>query len=66
MMEFSFKGRNPKVIFPVSVAFTSADTLCPIQVTSIIPSDAAVGDKPLRFSATKALTVDEYVIECSE
>ena len=65
MMEFSFKGRNPKCIFPVSVAFTSTDTLCPIDVTSVIPSDGAVGDKPLRFSATKSLTVDEYTIECA-
>lgn len=65
MLEFSIKSRNPKCIFPVSVAFTSSDTLCPIEVASVIPSDAAVGDKALRFSATKSLTVDEYVIECA-
>jgi hypothetical protein len=65
-LEFSFKGRNPKAIFPVSVTFTSADTLCPIAVTAVLPSDASVGDKPLRYSATKTLTVDEYTIECNE
>ncbi len=45
--------------FPVSVNFTSTDTLCPIDVTSVMPYE---GDE-LRFSATKTLLVDEYQVE---
>ena len=66
MLEFSFKARNPKVIFPVAVSFTSGDSICPIEVASVLPTDANIGDKPLRYSAKKTLTVDEYLIESSE
>jgi hypothetical protein len=45
--------------FPVSVGFSSTDTLCPIDVESVMPYE---GDA-LRFSATKSLQADEYVVE---
>ena len=45
--------------FPVSVNFSSADTLCPIDVSSVVPYDGG----PLRFSSTKTLQTDEYVVE---
>ena len=45
--------------FPVSVNFTSTDTLCPIDVTSVMPYEGG----ELRFSASKTLTADEYVVE---
>ena len=45
--------------FPVNVSFSSTDTLCPIDVASVVPYDGG----PLRFSATKTLQTDEYTVE---
>ena len=62
-LEFSIKGKNTDAFFPVRVNFSSAETLCPIQVTSIIPADASPGDKALRYSVSTSLTVEEFLIE---
>ena len=62
-LEFSIKGKNTDALFPVRVNFSSAETLCPIQITSIIPADGSPGDKALRYSVSTSLTVEEFLIE---
>ena len=62
-LEFTIKGKNVDAFFPVSVSFSSTDSLNPVSVESVIPADSAPGDKALRFSATKILQTDEYIVE---
>jgi hypothetical protein len=62
-LEFTIKGRSPDAFFPVSVAFTSADTLCPITVTNVLPVDEPEDGRPLRFAYTKGMRSDGYTVD---
>jgi hypothetical protein len=44
----------------VSVAFRSADTLCPISVRDVVALD---DEHSLRWAGTQALEVDSYTVE---
>jgi hypothetical protein len=57
------KGKNVDAFFPVNVSFAAVDTLCPVAVVSVIPADSSPQDRPLRFSASKVMGTDEYVVE---
>lgn len=62
-LEFTIKGKSVDAFFPVNISFTSTDSLNPVAVVSVVPADSAPTDKPLRFSATKLLATDEYIVE---
>jgi hypothetical protein len=59
-LEFSVKARDEGGFFPVSVAFRSSDTLCPISVRDIVALD---DDHSLRYGSTQSLEVDSYTVE---
>lgn len=61
-LEFNIRGRDVDVFYPVALSFTSADTLCPIDVdtvTSVAPEDAG---KTIRTSVSKTLQVERYEV----
>lgn len=59
-MEFSIRGADVDSFFPIRVQYSSNDTLCPVEVQSVVPLDS---DKPFRFGIQKACTADEYTVE---
>ena len=59
-MEFAVRGRSTDAFFPVRVAFTSADTLCPIAVRDVQSTDDG---HTLRHKSTKSSATEEYIIE---
>lgn len=62
-LEFTVRskgGADDSVLFPVSLAFSSSDLLCPLEVGSL---EMLTGDATLRYSVAKALTVDSYTVE---
>lgn len=61
VLEFTVKGKSVDAFFPVNVAFVGADcSICPVDVEDV----AALDDgRSLRFSVSKTLVVDQYVIE---
>ena len=59
-LEFSIKARDESGFFPVSVAFRSSDTLCPISVRDVVALD---DDHSLRYGSTQSLEVDSYTVE---
>jgi hypothetical protein len=57
-LEFSIKGDDLAVLFPVRVSFTSSTLFCDVAVTSASTLD----DVPLDFVQEMALSTDEYQI----
>ena len=58
-LEFNIKGRNTDAFFPVTVAFTASETLCPLGVAQALSLDDG---RTLRAGITKSLVVDSYEI----
>lgn len=61
-LEFTIKGRNADAFFPVTVGFTSAETLCPIGVKTVLPLDEEDDGRPLRYTVVKGSASDGYTV----
>ena len=61
-LEFSVKGRDTDVFFPVTVGFSSGDLLCPIAVGEVTGLGGEAEGKPLRYSVVKNTVVEAYTI----
>lgn len=59
-LEFAIKSRNEDGFFPVSLSFTSGETLCPLAVRDVASLDDG---RSLRFASSKSLTVESYTVE---
>ena len=59
-IEFNVTQRDENELFPVSVSFESPTTMCGADVSEIINSET---NEPVKFSHSRALTVQSYSIE---
>lgn len=62
-MEFKVKGRDADAFFPVQVSFNSSDTLCPLQVSTVIPAEADPATaRPYRYTAKGSMVTEGYTV----
>lgn len=59
-LEFAIKSRNEDGFFPVSLAFSAGETLCPLAVRDVTSLDDG---RSLRFTSSKSLAVESYSVE---
>jgi hypothetical protein len=59
-LEFNIKGRNVDAFFPITITFSSGDTLCPLEVTDLVTLE---DERSLRYSVTKTMSVESYEID---